>query len=466
MKKELPPELFEFFTLLEDQRKNKIVTTPSQIQKTEERQLIEKTLGFLGGDTKTKTQDPLTPLDQNFITKKDFEKHYQEFISRVQHQLSTIGGGGEVNFRYLDDVNRSTMTNSNDNWVLEYDAATKKVQFTKDIGAIDTVLFDKTHVDDPLHTEGTICWSAEDKTLNITHQNGVKQQVGQESYYVVKNVTGSQIDNGTFCMFAGVTQNGINRLDAAPFVADGTYPNLFGIGVATEDIADGAIGFVTNFGVVRDVDTTGTPVGEVWNVGDILYANPSFVGKLTNVKPTAPNNVLPVAAVILKDATAGEIFVRPTFEQRMDYATISSSADQTITTINTPKAITFNTLEENQGISYNVSNPSRIEFTQSGLYSIDFNAQALSTNASEKKIWFWVRKNGTDIPYSSRLISIVGNSEYSVFHVTHNISVDANDYIEFFFASDSTDVVLKAESATAFAPAAPSAHIHIDQGAL
>lgn len=453
-------------TLLFIDKKHEVIKPPSDKKITlNNEDLIEKTLGLISGNTTAKTSDPLTPLDQNFLTKADLDKHYKEFISRVQHQLSTVGGGGEVNFRYLDDINRSTMTTSNDNWVLEYDSTTGKAQFTNQIGPIDRVEFDITHVDGS-EPEGSICWSNLDRTLNIHHQNGVVQQVGQESYFVVKNVTGSQIDNGTFCMFSGVTDNGINRLDAAPFTANGSVPNLYGIGVATENIANGAVGFVTNFGTVRGLDTTGTPVEEEWLVGDILYANPSYDGKLTRVKPTAPNNVLPVAAVVSVNSTAGEIFVRPTFEQRMDYATISSSADQSISTANTATLITYNTSEISQNISYDVSNPSRVIFNQSGLYTLDFNAQVVSTNASEKKVWFWLRKNGTDVPYSSRVVSIVGNLEYKVFHVKHNISLDANDYIEFVFASNDTAILLKAEPATAFAPAAPSAQLQIDQGAL
>lgn len=430
-----------------------------------ETNIIEKTLGFLGGNTTIKTSDPLTPLDKNFITKKEFDSHYKEFMARVQHQLSTIGGGGEVNFRYLDDVKRSTMTGSNDNWVLEYDAPSGKVQFTKDIGPIDSVWFDPTHTDD--HTdEGVVCWNALDRTLNITHQNGVKQQVGQESYFVVKNVTGNTIPNGTFVRFDGVTENGINRLDAAPFLADGTYPSLYGIGIATEDIADNAIGFVTNFGMVRGLNTTGSDVSESWQVGQILYASPTNAGKLTNEKPTAPNNVLPVAAIVKVDATEGEVFVRPTFEQKMLYGTVSSTQTQTVSTINTPTPITFNTIQNNLGISIGALDASKVFFAESGLYVLNFNTQSLSNNSSAKNVYFWLRINGVDLPYSTRIKSIVGNGVYSTFHITYNVSLNANDYIQFMWASTDTNVQLDASPATAFAPTSPSAYLHIDQAAL
>jgi hypothetical protein len=64
--------------------------------------LIQKSLGLLAEPIKTNNSDPLTPLNQKFLTVEDFQKHYKIFIDRVQQQLSTLGGGGEVNLTYMD----------------------------------------------------------------------------------------------------------------------------------------------------------------------------------------------------------------------------------------------------------------------------------------------------------------------------------------------------------------------------
>ena len=40
------------------------------------------------------TDDPLTPLDQKFVTLDKLAEHYKLFLSRVQRQIATIGGGG------------------------------------------------------------------------------------------------------------------------------------------------------------------------------------------------------------------------------------------------------------------------------------------------------------------------------------------------------------------------------------
>jgi len=62
----------------------------------------DQLLGLLTNPPDVKTPDPLTPLDQNFVTKKEMENHYKLFLNRIQQQLSTLGGGGEANITFLD----------------------------------------------------------------------------------------------------------------------------------------------------------------------------------------------------------------------------------------------------------------------------------------------------------------------------------------------------------------------------
>jgi hypothetical protein len=68
--------------------------------------------GLLNEPPNTKNSDPLTPLDQNFVTLDQLQQHYRLFLNRIQQQLSTLGGGGETRFKYLDDV-VGLATNSN-----------------------------------------------------------------------------------------------------------------------------------------------------------------------------------------------------------------------------------------------------------------------------------------------------------------------------------------------------------------
>ena len=61
------------------------------------------------------------PIDQKFATFEDLNKHYTLFLNRIQTQISTLGGGGAVNIRDLDDVDQSTARVNNK--FLKYDSA-------------------------------------------------------------------------------------------------------------------------------------------------------------------------------------------------------------------------------------------------------------------------------------------------------------------------------------------------------
>ena len=75
--------------------------------------------------------DPLKQ-DPKFVTFKEMNDHYGLFLQRIQQQLSSVGGGGEVKFARLDDINSATVGT---NKYLTYDQATKKFIFdTVDTG--------------------------------------------------------------------------------------------------------------------------------------------------------------------------------------------------------------------------------------------------------------------------------------------------------------------------------------------
>jgi len=153
-------------------------------------------------------------------------------------------------------------------------------------------------------------WNEDDGTIDVGMNADVMLQVGQEMQYYAKNTSGGTITNGTPVMFTG-TLGASGKLTFGKAVTDGSQPANYMMGVATEDIPNNGFGYVTSFGKVRGFNTSGTPYGETWNDGDIIYFSPVAAGTWTNVRPTAPNLDLPVA-VVLNAATggSGEIFVR------------------------------------------------------------------------------------------------------------------------------------------------------------
>ena len=159
-------------------------------------------------------------------------------------------------------------------------------------------------------SEGRLFWDNSDNagTLAVGMKGGdVTQQVGLETFIRIKATTA--ITNGQLVMRTG-TVGTSGTVTGAP--ATGITLATQILGVATEDIPLNDFGYVTTFGIVRVVNTTGTAVGETWADGDSLYYNKDYPGGLTNTLPEAPTPKLRVGSVVYA-GVAGTIGVRMTF---------------------------------------------------------------------------------------------------------------------------------------------------------
>ena len=130
MKANIEEEIGEIFEVVEELQE--------ELKEPKYPTLIEKTLGLLAEPSNIKQKnDPLTPLDQKFATLEDLEKHYKLFLSRIQQQLSTIGGGGETRLRYLDDVvGIATNSAAYDGAFLRWNSSTNTAGFSTSIGGL------------------------------------------------------------------------------------------------------------------------------------------------------------------------------------------------------------------------------------------------------------------------------------------------------------------------------------------
>jgi hypothetical protein len=320
---------------------------------------------------------------------------------------------------------------------------------------VDYIDFDTTPpAIPPAHQVGRVSWDVPDNCLEVDLEYGVVQQVGQETYARVSNETGITIPNGTVVGFAGATDD---TLKVAPYLADGSQPTLYILGVMTHDLPDtGQKGYCTVWGFVRDINTSS------FTQGDVLYASPSVAGGFTNVKPTAPDNVVAVAAVVKVGATDGVIFVRPTIMAQEYYGTFARTTDYVPVAADTAYAIPFDSTIISNGVSIGAPT-SRIVVVESGFYSITCTLQYSSSNSSAKIAYTWLRKNGTDIAQSSRLVSVDTNGGYRLGVLNESASLLAGDYIEVMFAVTNTAVTMAAVGATAFAPGSPAATLSIQQ---
>ena len=306
---------------------------------------------------------------------------------------------------------------------------------------------------------GMLTWNEFEDCLDIVQNDGSVLQVGLEQYIEVINKTNSTMNNGTVVRFSGVSLEEIP--EAMPLIADGSIPSLYIIGVLTNTLIPGQRGRATILGKVRNINTTGSDVGETWQKGTLLWAHPTMPGKLTSVQPTAPNVVISVAAVLKADATQGIILSRPVIFPRLFYGVFSSLVTQTAPTINTPHNVHFENTDIASGVR--VVNQDRITTDNAGLYSFDFRLQLTSSNSSQKDMYIWARKNGTDIARSTSKVTLVGNGVELVPSWSFSVSMQAGDYFELMYATTDTAITINAPAATSFAPSTPSATLRVSQ---
>jgi len=131
------------------------------------------------------------------------------------------------------------------------------------------------------------------------------------------------------------------------------------------------------------------------------------------------------------------------------------TTQQTIPVTNTAYAVPFtNTLEANY-VEIG-STTSHIVTRVAGYYNFQFSAQLAKTSGSTVNIWIWARLNGLDVDDSNTKIQLTGSSSAeSVAAWNFVLPMQANEYFELMWASDSTNAILKAEAPNAFSPAIP-----------
>ena len=164
---------------------------------------------------------------------------------------------------------------------------------------------------------GLMYWNSDDqaKTMNLVMQGGgVVQQVGEELYFRVK--ASAAITDGQVVMYTGAVGASGGVL-AAPAAGLGYNEGRHILGIATESIALNGWGYITNFGVVRGINTDNNglspsdPDYETWVAGDILYYDPAHAGRLTKNVPVAPNPKVMMALITYSSATMGTLTVQP-----------------------------------------------------------------------------------------------------------------------------------------------------------
>ena len=152
-----------------------------------------------------------TNLNENFVTVEYLQNHYRTFVNRIQQQLSSLGGGGEVRLEFLDDVDRDTAKVNGK--FLQYNSTSKKWQGA-DAGTdlSETQIF-TGGIAEKFQTGTTL---AADNTLALSDGNVIRRTSNESGNQTV-NFTGvhSKLSNGEVVSFTVIiTPNGSGVINA------------------------------------------------------------------------------------------------------------------------------------------------------------------------------------------------------------------------------------------------------------
>jgi hypothetical protein len=107
---------------------------------------------------------------------------------------------------------------------------------------------------------------------------------------------------------------------------------------------------------------------------------------------------------------------------------------------NTIAAVKLNTTDISRDVSVvndTSSDPTRILFSNPGVYNIEFSAQLFrESGGAIKEITIWLRKNERDLPDTATRVTVQANARYLVAAWNFFVEVNADDYVQLMWVQD------------------------------
>lgn len=189
--------------------------------------------------------------------------------------------------------------------------------------------------------------------------------------------------------------------------------------------------------------------------------------------PNLPNNTLvPAARVAIWDRATNFVtrewyrWFYNTYiavEAGRRYGSFYSTTTFTPAVVNTAYAITFNnTYERADGseLVYGVyvgPVTSQIFVDNTATYNFQFSAQLKETGGGTKQVYIWPRINGVDVADSATNVTLAnGLNAAAVAAWNFVLNLQAGDYFELIYSTDSTNVSIPYVAASSPVPAIPS----------
>ena len=245
--------------------------------------------------------------------------------------------------------------------LVPYDGAIRDVNLGEKGLTSGYVTFDTTTTSTPTD-QGTMYWDATNETVALI-MDGVTQHIGQDFYIYVKNSTGATIPKGKNVGFAG-TDGASGHVLIKKFIANGTEPSEYFIGVTAEAIDNGSFGQVLAIGELTGINTLS------YSPNPLLYCSTTVAGEFQTTVPVAPNNIILVAAAV-NFKNNGDLKVRPTIGSN-----INRDEGVKITSPTNGQALLYNSstqLWENATISGQVPVRQVFAYTSSNTFTLSYS---------------------------------------------------------------------------------------------
>jgi hypothetical protein len=144
------------------------------------------------------------------------------------------------------------------------------------------------------------------------------------------------------------------------------------------------------------------------------------------------------------------------------YGTFQDSTDQTAANTTTAYAVTFDTTDYSNGVY--LSNSSRLNVRNYGIYNIQFSIQLKNTTNDSQDTDIWFRKNGTNVAGSNSRFSMparksTGDPSHLIAAMNFFMEMNAGDYVEIMWRVSDVGVSIEQypTSTSPTRPAIPSA---------
>lgn len=139
------------------------------------------------------------------------------------------------------------------------------------------------------------------------------------------------------------------------------------------------------------------------------------------------------------------------------YGSFLSTATQTAA-VNTPTRLVFDTQVTANQLYYTTGDGIHVQ--QDGIYNVQFSAQLVNTDTAIHDVNIWLRQNGIDIPITASIISVPTKhgsvNGAAIVAANFFVTMTSGDYIELWWATDSTQVSVQTLPAQTSPYAAPS----------